>query len=245
MEKIVGKKPLRMITMNTTKFSMLLLALMIASIPFVNAQNVHGWEWAVVVGDLSEYEMIIDVDIIQDTRHVYINVTSLCNLSTITAVSDIAVEHDIMYTDYSPLESIHATAFSTYFDTPVALPIGNWEVISENAPSLMGDYFSYLALLVDDHVVENTTHFGFNIGHEESGYLLAMNMSWFKSDGSLALYNLTLGSTGASVNLILDRVDPPQPSVVDDILAFVEDNLILVIGVVAVLCIIAGIANKK
>ncbi|MFW9933270.1 MAG: hypothetical protein ACFFDR_11490, partial [Candidatus Thorarchaeota archaeon] len=214
-------------------------------LPIANAQNVHGWEWAVSVGDLSEYKMIIDYDILQDSRNVYINITSLCNLSTITAVSDIDVGHKIMYTDYSDLESIHSSAFSTYFDTPVVLPIGNWEIISENAPGLMGDYFSYLSFLVDDTVVENTTHFGFNIELVETGYLFLMNMTWFKSDGSLALYNLTFGGIDSNINLILDRLDPPQPSLVDDILGFVEDNLILVIGVVAVLCIIAGIANKK
>ncbi len=231
--------------MNTKKFAVLLFAFMLATLPVVHAQNVHGWQWAVAVGDLTEYEMIIDYDIVQDSRNVLINITSLCNLSTITAVGDIAVGHKIMYTDYSDLESIHAAAFSTFFDTPVALPIGNWEIISENAPSLMGDYFSYLSLLVDDQVIENTTHFGFNIGYSDSGSGVTMNMTWFKVDGSLALYNLTLMSSGTNINLILDRVEPPEPSLVDDILGFIEDNLILVIGVVAVLCIIAGIANKK
>ena len=72
-----------------------------------------------------------------------------------------------------------------------------------------------------------------------------MNATWLKSDGSLWLYNVTFENPFLDVYLSLERVAPPEPSILDDILAFVENNLILVIGVVAVLCIIAGIANKK
>ncbi len=228
------------------RFMVLLIAFSLMMIPVVNAQNVHGWTWAVNVGDLNEYEMTIRYETIDSTRDVYINITSLGNLSAISAVSDIEIGYEVMNTDYSDLDTLRASVISSFFEIPVALPVGNWEVIGDNTPGLMGSTLAYLVLLVDAVVIENSTYFGFNIGYNESDVYLTLNTTWYKSDGLLKYYNITFNSDFADVNLIMDKVEPPaEPSTVDKIITFVTDNLLLVVGVVAVLCIIAGIANKK
>lgn len=236
----------RTITLNSKAYTALLVVFVLAIVPFVSAQNVQGWEWGVQKGQSFEYEMSLSYGILNDNRQVYINITSLSNLSSASAVSDIQATYNITYTDHSELNPLYKSLFENDFATLVALPTGNWSAISEDSSGLLRGYFSLAAVLATKQVLQNATYFSYNATYSSQSLSFGLNATWDKSDGSLYLYNLTFSETTlGSGSVSLTRVAPPKPSALDNIIAWVRDNVVLVIVIVAVLCVVAGLANKK
>jgi hypothetical protein len=236
----------RLITVNAKAYMALFIVFALALVPFASAQNVHGWEWSVNKGESFEYEMVLSYEALSDTRQVYINITSLSDLSSASGVSDIQVDYNITYTDHSQLNPLYKSLFENYFATLVALPTGNWSAISGESNGLLRGYFSIAALLATKQVTENATYFGYNADYSSQSLSFGLNTTWDKSDGSLYLYNLTFSETSlGSGSVSLLRMAPPKPSALDNIIAWVQDNMVLVIVIVVVLCIVAGFANKK
>ncbi|TXT57699.1 MAG: exported protein of unknown function [Candidatus Thorarchaeota archaeon] len=223
--------------MNKSAIAFLAISLIICSIPAVHAENIHGWEWDVSVGDTPKYRIIIDVDIdmYDIDRNVYLNITELSNLTTTNQVSDISVSYELLYTDYSSFDDMMNIRSLIFF--PVALPIGNWEVIIENAENMI----STIPSSIDAWKQDNGTHF--NIGVDlEDDIGVKFNSSWYKIDGSLALYNVSYSGVANQISLI--RQDPPiAPGF--DVMEFVMENQLLVIGGIGAIVLIALIAKFR
>lgn len=177
----------------------------------VHAANNQGLDWGVEVGDKLEFSCSrfssIDISIMQSTfaldYEIYVDIDSSPDIDdNVDSFEDI----DFVSTTFtyirneSSVYDIFEKAKILGIFLAVALPIGNWDAIVAAANNDIESTEGF-------ELINDATHFGF---HYEEGEI-AVEISYFKVDGSLALISYdAITPLFDEVYYDLVRTNPPD-----------------------------------